>query len=462
MWNRLERIGNNYEGSDLPTGSYSRETLEYLDGELRVSFQLSRPNDTSDGAFQEPNWRVLAPFLWASGSEVFNQYLAGRTQAERDRIFLSEIAPRIAEAFVQSLKFYLVGRDGIEHELKLDATLVSSYSRNTPLYVSLRPADAVPQVSREWITRLKIRAETSLPEYSKAVVHSGSLRYRTKYMSHFLFRNSRIMSDLRPGDPVIIPTFLDRQELRNPREEDKEVARRLLSHLNEHIEHYHKAIWWSMDPERRYMLLDGFGAPNANGRSVASVVENRLIGIVGNSLVMPVARGFHLDPTYRQDAENPVDLLHLYAPSTPIPSTRISVPTRGVFAEAVMGSCNSCEVKDEARFWRWEESPCPDQPPAIEPVSTESRRAEPPDLTPAPFPNPIIGLQNAPAAPDPTGLAAALQVLGSPNIFRDITGLTENQRNALQALQSAFGTAQFFGGQAANQPRSPTAHDAGY
>ena len=42
-----------------------------------------------------------------------------------------------------------------------------------------------------------------------------------------------------------------------------------------------------MDPNRRYLLLDGFVAPNAGGRSVASVVENRLIGIVGNCLVMP-------------------------------------------------------------------------------------------------------------------------------------------------------------------------------
>src|SRR4029078_7716674 len=116
--------------------------------------------------------------------------------------------------------------------------------------------------------------------------------------------------------------------------------------------YYHKAIWWQMDPDRRFMLLDGFVAPNAGGRSVASVVENRLIGIIGNSLVLPVARGFHLDPTYAQDGDKPIDLLAHYAPSTPIPPMRISLPTRGVFAEAVMGACNSCEEKDETRFWR--------------------------------------------------------------------------------------------------------------
>ena len=115
-----------------------------------------------------------------------------------------------------------------------------------------------------------------------------------------------------------------------------------------------------------------------------------------------------------------------------------------------MGKCNSCEKIDESRFWRWEDSPCPDEPTAIQPVSTESRRAEPPDLTPQPLPQPIVAFQNVPAAPDPTGIGALTQLLANPNLFRDITGLTENQRNALAGLQAALGTAQFFGGKAAD------------
>ena len=59
----------------------------------------------------------------------------------------------------------------------------------------------------------------------------------------------------------------------------------------------------------------------------------------------------------------------MYAPLTPIPPQRITVPIRSVFAEAVVGACNSCEVKDESRFWRWEESPGPDQPLPIESAS---------------------------------------------------------------------------------------------
>ena len=106
-----------------------------------------------------------------------------------------------------------------------------------------------------------------------------------------------------------------------------------------------------MDPNRRYLLLDGVIAPDAGGRSVASVVENRVIGVVGNSLVMPVAPGQKLDPTYEFADATPRDLRHLYA-SDPVPPMRISLPTPGVYAEAVPGSCNACEMIDDTRFWR--------------------------------------------------------------------------------------------------------------
>jgi hypothetical protein len=126
------------------------------------------------------------------------------------------------------------------------------------------------------------------------------------------------------------------------------------------------------------------------------------------------------------------------------------MPTPGVYAEGVMGACNSCEQKDETRFWRWEESPLPDAPTAIQPVSTDSRRAEPPDLTAKDFPAPIIAMQSAPAAPDPTGLGAAFALLGQSGLFKDITGIEGTQKNAAAALQGAFDTATAFGTKAAD------------
>ena len=86
----------------------------------------------------------------------------------------------------------------------------------------------------------------------------------------------------------------------------------------------HHRLWSLTSKDRLYMLLDGFEAPNAGGRSVASVVQLELVGIVGNSLVLPVSPGFHLDPTFRQDIENPIDLLEHYQPNTPIEPSRTS------------------------------------------------------------------------------------------------------------------------------------------
>ena len=257
----------------------------------------------------------------------------------------------------------------------------------------------------------------------------------------------RVDNDLGENDTVEMPTRLDRTETRNPREEDRTLSGRLLNHLEEHVEYYHQAIWLAMDPNRRYLLLDGFIAPNAGGRSVASVVENRLIGVVGNCIVMPVIPGLKLDPMYEPAGRGGAGLLDLYA-ADPVPPMRISVPTRGVFAEAVMGACNSCELKDDTRLWRWDESPIPDEPTSIGEVSTGSRRRTAPDLRPDEFPGPIVKLQDVPAAPAMAGLAAALDLIGTPNLFNDITGLALNQQNASQALDASMKTASFFASQA--------------
>src|SRR5690606_25676294 len=187
-------------------------------------------------------------------------------------------------------------------------------------------------------------------------------------------------------------------------------------------------IWRNMTPERRYMLLDGIIAPGkANGRSVASVVENRVIGIAGNCLIMPVAPGFQLDPTIDED----FDLYSQYYVEEEEPM-RVSLPTKGVYAEAVMGKCNSCEVIDDTRFWRWEESPIPDSPTTpILPINTDSRRADVQAVQPMDFPNSVLNIQNAPAAPDPSGLASMLTLMGKGDSFRDLTGLNQTQLNSL-------------------------------
>jgi hypothetical protein len=444
----LDRVRTNWADADFPLQRYADESIEYLDGELWIAFDLPRPRDTADHQYDAAQWAPYAAYLSQPTADVWQTYMGVALPADRDRVWNRQLAPRIAARLVDAIRVTLKLDGGSSQTiLNLDATLVSSFSQSQQLLVSLRPDLTGPGVVRARVSSVVVSMAAALPASAKVVVWSGSMRYRTAHLSFSLFADYRIHNDIGLADSVEIPTPLYYPEKRNPRAEDRRLADTLVEHLNEHVEYYHQAIWRTMDPNRRYLLLDGFLAPNSGGKSVASVVENRLIGIIGNCLVMPVVPGVRLDPSYA-DSEEPVPLTHLYATEPP-PPMRISVPTHGVFAEALMGACNSCEVKDDTRFWRWEESPIPDDPTGILPVKTCSRATTPPSLAPDEFPAPLVQFQNVPRSPNPTGLAAALNLIGTPNLFRDLTGLDLNQQNAAAAFQGALSTAQFFGGEAA-------------
>lgn len=359
---------------------------------------------------------------------------------------------------------------------------------------------------------LKENDTWQLPKGSSVSVQRALLRYSNKYYQSVLFNSGKQAVDFARGN-VIAPgggiqlspathcffsTTLTPDENRSPKREDLDARLRLTDTFNNELVRYHHIIWTRMDANRRFMLLDGFQVlvpgrtywttQTVNGqqqtvqvtdddtyRSLASVTENRLIGTVGNTIIMPVARGYNLDPYFRWDTDEVTlddgtkvsKLMHHYMPSGGFKSTpyRISVPTKGVFAEAVMGSCNACEKKDDSRFWRWEESPI-DEPTAIQSVSTDSRRSDPGDLTAKDFAQPIVNIQNAPALPDPTGLGASMELLGKSGLFKDITGLEGNQQAlttiAAQNQQAAMhysDNAKELAMQAANMKNSDKVQD---
>jgi hypothetical protein len=448
----LERVRNNWQGADVPLGRYADDLLTYLDAEIWMRMTLPRPADDEHGLFVQGNWSpyeandLLGP---NNAQATWERFFGGLPVKERDAVWEERVAPAIAQRLLEKLGLRLLRQGGAAAPLTVDPTLVSRYRNNQPLLVGLRVQAPLPALTRADVARVELRFDgvTTLPAGAELRVDSATLSYRTQHFAGFLFQDRRVLNDLSLRDTgednVQIATPLTMDEKRNPRERDRRYAEKLLEHLNNHVELYHRAIWLAMDPNRRFLLLDGLVAPDAGGRSVASVVENRIIGIVGNSLVMPVAPGQKLDTTYEFADKTLDDLRHLYAVDA-APPMRISMPTSGVFAEAVMGKCNSCEVIDDTKFWRWEEEPIPDQPTAIGALSTGSRRQAPPSLAPDAFPDPLVRLQAAPKAPDPTGLAAAVQALGTANIFRDLTGLALNQQNAAQALKSSLKVGQEF------------------
>lgn len=449
----LERIQNEkesttedyYKSIGYPEKYFAEQQIVSFQGELYMEFYFFNPKNPVDNALIE----FFQKFFRLDLKEYYDRTLSN-----------DELARLVGPRTIEFLLDALVIETETGQSLNVDVTLVTPFRQNARLQMSLRQSGPV-SIARDRINGIRIRIDEAkvraedatdiklfLDKYMKILVRSGAIRYRTLNFAGTLF-NTRIDNDLFVGlDSVFIPTPLNSEELRNPRGEDIDVANNLIHHLNENLEYYHKCLWFHMSDERRFMLLDGIVAPGkANGRSVASVVENRIIGVAGNSLIMPVAPGFQLDPTV--NSKDPVDLKALYYEEDSEPM-RVSLPTKGVYAEAVIGKCNSCEVKDESRFWRWEESPIPDSPNTqILPLNTDTRRADPGNLQPKDFPNPVVNIQNAPNAPDPTGLQGLLTLLGKGDAFRDLTGLNQNQLNALTAFQKSLDTAQSFGKEAA-------------
>jgi len=464
----MERVLMGYADSNLPIGRYADEPIESLNGELRLELSIARPRDARDDEdiddYLNSTWNFWVDLFGAdSAKAAYDSTISDRDLAEK--IFAAEYAPRVASAYCDSLKAILLVENAsgniVEHDLDADFTMVSNYRPGGLHLVTFRATQIPSGVTRAAIRGIRFESTLNdLSPNSRTQLRMANVSYSNEYRRHHLVPRRWVRNDLRDGDGALITTrSLSRSEERNPRQEDRDATVALLRHLNEFVEHYHQVIWWRMDPNRRFMLLDGFVAPNSGGRSLASVVENRLLSIVGNALVMPVAPGYQLDPLIQQSEEDEIDLLELYRPPVPLPPKRLSLPTRGVHAEAILGECNSCEIRDDTRFWDWSSEEIPgNDPTLIEEIDTASRRQEPPDTTPGALPNPVVAIQNAPAAPDPISIAALGNLLTKENLFKDVTGLEENQKNAIAAFQQSLKTADAFGKLAAGGAKSAFAN----
>src|SRR5262245_59622767 len=213
---------------------------------------------------------------------------------------------------------------------------------------------------------------------------------------------------------------------------ETEAVPELVEHLQANRLHYNQAIWSSLDASTVALLLSKF---TFEGMIVADLIDPRPIQVAGNYLVfrMPgfVARASL--PVIRDDGNTPEAVLRrswnqwlkdrgLTFGSNTRQESLVPVPTGGVFAEAVLGRSNSAEKLDMTRFWNWQDSPIPLQPPEIAAINLGSR-AQPIDVTPGQLGQPVLNIMNPTSLPDPAGLGAALGALQNGNMFRDMSGL---------------------------------------
>lgn len=188
------------------------------------------------------------------------------------------------------------------------------------------------------------------------------------------------------------------------REEDECLAQMLIGHLNDNLVHYSKRVWLGQDADERIMLLRGNAMLRSSG--ILDQIETTPVGVHGGMVAFPVKGS----TTAATESEREQDRFA---------SRIVSLAGRGVFAETHLSNCPASELRDPGRDRDAGEG-CGDDAPAIAPSSLGTRRAGQ-DLTPSSLPANVLNIQNAPAAPDPGGLAAALSLMATPEIFRDMS-----------------------------------------
>ena len=159
---------------------------------------------------------------------------------------------------------------------------------------------------------------------------------------------------------------------------------RTLQHVVRNTLTYSKAVWASLTPEERVVMLEGLtiGLPenglDADGLNdpsqhvpLLNCVANQVLGYYGNCMIMPfsipAALAVQLAGPQDPDGGEPraplttgtiqdaLTQFHRQAFSPPV--SHFTLPTRGVLGEAVLGHCPSAEKIDLTRFWNWQDSP---------------------------------------------------------------------------------------------------------
>ncbi len=217
---------------------------------------------------------------------------------------------------------------------------------------------------------------------------------------------------------------------------------KMASHVVRRTLTYSRAIWASLSPEERAILLEAYtigvppgGIPDASQMvPLLNCVENRVLGFFGNCMMLPfiipdslsnqIVDKQTVDPSQIQNA-----LLAYQRDGFQPPHSIVALPTRGVLGEAVLGSCPSAEKIDLTRFWNWQDSPG-DTAPAIAPTSLPT--SSPSLLSGVTAPNSLTNLpsliNNVLTAPAPD--TSLLQAMGKnaasqQDFSTALTGATE-------------------------------------
>ena len=473
VFKHLDSILNNFTDGEVPDGERREHPLTSLSGSYSMSMGINMPVDgaPSGPISTDPDvqliqttdqlvtaWNPFAALLPMPPRVVAEMFAQTRSSpAKTEKVFREVIAPAMAKSFLDHLQLEMA--DGTV--IPIDVTPQSKYKSGQTFRVAF-DAEVDGTLTRQQLEHLKLRVKlgVNLPPGSYLDLSGVSVSFTTDFYSGSISQKGLKKDLLHPltggsnGPPppaVQVPDEFAKIDL-PPTPEDKLHLRNKLRsgliELNKTLEantfRYHKAIWRSLDPDELYTLLDGFAVSETDGRSLASVVERKPIGILGNCLVYATRTDLPLD----QEFSSFVALRdHYVSGLPPADPMRISLPTSGLYARAHLDECVAAEEHNGSFDWVFSnnEPELADFPAGM----FDSRRSETTGLTPTEMPQTIINLQNAPQAPAPTGLGNALSALTNGNAFRDITGLAGTQKSLDAAMANAASLANTGMGQAA-------------
>jgi hypothetical protein len=222
----------------------------------------------------------------------------------------------------------------------------------------------------------------------------------------------------------------------------------VLQHVIRNTITYSRAVWSSLTPEERAIMLEGYtiGVPAGGIEDptqhvpLLNCVANQVFGYYGNAMIMPfnipaevatqltVGEADKKRPFTTSEVQNALTQFHRTGFSPPV--SHITLPTQGVLGEAVLGTCPAAEKIDLTRFWNWQDSPLPQ---AADIAGTTLNKGT--TLIGATAPSTLTGLPsivqnvNAPPADANTALQALIAGQNTKDV-PNITGLDQ-----LAALQ---------------------------
>ncbi len=228
-----------------------------------------------------------------------------------------------------------------------------------------------------------------------------------------------------------------------------------LQHVLRNMIRYSKAVWTSLTPEERVMLLEPYilSFPGMTGSTVPLLecVGTEILGFYGNCMMLqfsiPRVLSDQISATNIDRKSEPITtgnlenyLLNFHNLCAPNEMTCLSLPTHGVLGEAMLGHCTSGEKIDLTRFWNWQDSPS-DTAPAISTVSVPGSNVG--TLAAAQTPNALSGMLptlinnvNVPSVTPTDALATALAQKAPTAQFPDMTGATQLAQ-LIQSTQSS-------------------------